>query len=408
MRAVDLRTALRQLSRQRLRSGLALLGIFLGTGSFVLLVGLLRGGQAALQYAAQEASEGDLVVVRKDDAPLRQQHRPTRDLSRRDGATLAGAQPLNDAFVSAEQRQSTWAQRGDKRKRVTVTSANLETPALYRLKLAQGRYFDQQDIDQVQHVCVVGHEVWTELFGTSGLGERLVIDQAPCVVIGVLENKPLIGSTSDTDIWNRKVLLTEPLFDTSYNPRRNADKLIVRPRRRSEATVIDPLRALTRSLLLRLHDGVENFRLTPRHDGHQEEQIATILYVLLLGAVFVSLTVGGINVMNVLLVSVTERTREIGIRRALGASPNVIRWQFLTEAMVLTGAGGLLGVLGGASACALAAWILRRLVGAWELGIAPWSMLAAFGVSVLIGLVFGTYPAARAARLLITDALRRE
>jgi len=408
MRTVDLKSALRQLSRQRLRSTLALLGIFLGTGSFVLLVGLLRGGQAALQYAAQEASEGDLVIVRKDDPPLRQQHRPTRELSRRDGATLAVAQPLNDAFVSAEQRRGTWAQRGGARKRVTVTSANLETPALYRLKLAQGRYFDQQDIDQVHHVCVVGQEVWTELFGGHSLGERLVIDQAPCVVIGVLENKPLIGGTDDTNIWNRKVLLSEPLFDTSYNPRRSADKLIVRPRLRADASSIDPLRALTRSLLLRLHDGVENFRLTPRYDGQQEEQIATILYVLLLGAVFVSLTVGGINVMNVLLVSVTERTREIGIRRALGASPNVIRWQFLTEAMLLTFAGGVLGVLGGAGACALAAWILRRLVGAWELRIAPWSMLAATLVSVLIGLVFGTYPATRASRLLITDALRRE
>jgi putative ABC transport system permease protein len=408
MRALDLKGALRQLSRHRLRSTLALLGIFLGTGSFVLLVGLLNGGQAALQYAAQEASEGDLVIVRKDAAPLRQQHRPTRDLSRRDGAALALAQPLNDAFVSVEQRRGTWAQRGDKRKRVTVTSANLETLALYRLNLAQGRYFDQEDIDQVRHVCVVGQEVWTELFGGRSLGERLVIDQAPCVVIGVLANKPLIGSTDDTNIWNRKVLLSEPLFDTSYNPQRNADKLIVRPRSRAEGSSIDPLRALTRSLLLRLHDGVENFRLTPRYDGRQEEQIATILYVLLLGAVFVSLTVGGINVMNVLLVSVTERTREIGIRRALGASPSVIRWQFLTEAMLLTGVGGLLGVLGGAGACALSAWILRRVVGAWELGIAPWSMLAATLVSVLIGLVFGTYPAARASRLLITEALRRE
>src|SRR5690606_14569370 len=134
-------------------------------------------------------------------------------------------------------------------------------------------------------------------------------------------------------------------FDTLYNPRREADKLIIRPR--SGGPDIGVARALARGLLLRLHDGVENFKLSPAQGAQQERLIAGILYVLLFGAVFVSLTVGGINVMNVLLVSVTERTREIGIRRALGATPRAIRGQFLAEALLLTGIGGVLGVLGG-------------------------------------------------------------
>ncbi len=409
MRLPELRNALRQLLLQRLRSALALVGIVLGTSSFVLLVGLLRGGQAALLRAAQEASEDDVILVREDNAPLNQAQRPSRELSRRDALALSRSRNLDGAEVSAEQRQATRAHYRGKSKRVTVVSATPDVPALYRLKVARGRFLTRDDVDLMQHVCVVGQEVWSELLqGGPGIGERLVIDHAPCTVIGVLESKPILGGTSDTDIWNRKVMLPEPLFDTLYNPRRGADKLVIRTRASDTASSMAPARALARSLLLRLHDGIENFKLNPEQGAAQEQLIAGILYVLLFGSVFVSLTVGGINVMNVLLVSVTERTREIGIRRALGASPRVIAWQFLTEAMILTGVGGALGVFAGAAACGLAALVLRSVVGAWELSIAPWSMFFGLGVSVLVGLVFGTYPAVRASRLLITEALRRE
>ncbi len=224
----------------------------------------------------------------------------------------------------------------------------------------------------------------------------------------MLENKPNFSGAPDTNVWNRKVILPETSYDLTYNVGRAAAQLFVRPAPAEFVTPLDTLRAITRASLLRLHYGVRNFDLDAKKGEEQGELIGAILYVLLFGTVLVSLFVGGINVMNVMLVSVAERTREIGIRRALGASPRAIRSQFLFEAATLTGVGGLLGVLFGSGFCWAAALVLRRFVGEWPLYIELWAVLAGVGASVSSGVAFGLYPALRAAKLQVVEALRRE
>lgn len=408
--AVSLRQAARALYAQRVRSLLALLGIVLGTSSLVLLVALLEGGQGALLEADQEASESDVVVVQAKEVPRSDQHRTRRELSRTDARELAAARTLGAAWISSEHRRGTVARLAGKEKRVTLAGAGLDTTEVYRLRLARGRFIDPGDLADRRHVCVLGHEVAAALFdGAEPLGAGLRIEGDVWRVIGVLEDKPMLGSTDSTDIWNRKVLVPETTYDATYNPAHAAAKLLVRPERQTPSLLpMADLRRLVGAILERRHFGVHNYDLEPNADARQAELILVVLRLLLFGATALSLFVSGINVMNVMLVSVSERTVEVGIRRAVGAPPRAIGAEFAFEALLLTGAGGLFGVSLGAALAALAAFILRRALGSWELHIEPWAMLSGVLVSLFIGVVFGTYPARRAARLDIVRALRNE
>jgi putative ABC transport system permease protein len=407
MRGESLRHALHSLRAQQVRTLLTLLGIMLASGSLVLLVALMRGGEAALQRAAQDATESDLVEVRRADPPPEQRRRTTRPLSRLDADELAATPALTETWVGSEHRHDGVADFSNRHQNVTVVNASPEALALYRLNLERGRFLLPLDSEQARRVCVIGHGVWRDLLQRAPLdGQSLRIDGQPWVVVGVLADKPSLGGDIGTNGWNQKVLVPETSFDASYNPAREATRLFVRAR--AADAVLEPLRAATLGGLLRRHLGVKNFDLRDPEGGKQQRLVLRIAELLLLSTALVSLLVGGINVMNVMLVTVTERRREIGIRRAVGASPAAIRRQFLTEAALLTGAGGMVGVLCGMGLAIASTWILRALLGHWTLFLEPWAMIVGVLASVLTGLAFGLYPAARAASMNVVEALRSE
>lgn len=421
MTGSDFLRVLGALRQQPVRSALTLLGIVLGTSSLVLLVALLGGGEAALLASNQDANESDVVLVHSVEPPAAQRQRTRRPLSRADATELAAAHTLGDAWVGAERNHTTMAHSGAQKKRVTVASVDPRSRALYRIDVASGRYIDSADLERRAHVCVIGFEVARELFGEqSALGRTLRIDGDVWQVIGVLADKPMLGNTDSTAIWNRKVLVPETTFDATYNPERRAERLLVRPRSAAAGpdgvtdalpggalTELPLLRRFVKSSLLRLHYGVLDFDVDPASRG-QEALILLVLQVLLFGATLISLGVSGINIMNVMLVSVSERTVEIGIRRAAGATPRLIARQFLCEALVLSGAGGLIGVSLGAGLAALATLVLRQVLGMWTLHVEPWAMALGLGASLVVGVAFGLYPALRAARLDVVQALRNE
>ncbi len=277
--------------------------------------------------------------------------------------------------------------------------------------LARGRFFTPAEVLSVADVCVLGHGTAETLFGDADpLEEEVWINRRRCLVIGVLTELEVLdplqtGRSRPNDVFYLPISTAiHNLYDTEPSV-----LIIARVR---DAARMSEAKEQIRAYLRQRHgvtkdeagDWQDDFQLTTRQDilGAQQESARTFAFLLAAMAV-VSLVVGGIGIMNVMLVSVTERTREIGIRMAVGATRANVVAQFLTEAVLISVGGGLLGIALGVLAIPPAANLNRGVA-----LLAPQSIPLALGVALLTGLVFGLYPAARAARLDPIEALRYE
>ncbi len=276
------------------------------------------------------------------------------------------------------------------------------------LTIASGRMFDENEARQGRKVIVIGQTIVTELFGEGGdpIGKRIRVGAVPFEVIGVLESKGQSGFGQDQD-------------DIVLGPLPAVRSRIVGRRVRGDNVQTIYVKAETADDLDRVQEDLSNL-LRERHriragqdDDFSVQNMASIMEAMqasvktftgLLAAVAaVSLVVGGVGIMNIMLVAVTERTREIGLRMALGARRNDVLFQFALEAMTLSVIGGAIGLVIGVGGGALMAKL-----GDWPVAIAAWSIPVSLGFSLLVGLVFGAYPSWRAARLDPIEALRRE
>ena len=413
MRVADqLRGLHRTLLGNRARVALTLLGMMIGSATLVLLASLLRGGREALLRTSQAASESDLIDVEADEPPTAELLKTRRELSERDAELLSSSPLLAGTRAASKGWKDSRAYFRGRGKNVSVDADTPAALSLYRLGLVRGRFIDEGDMTARRRVCVVGYEVWRELLDSADdLSDmRLTVAGEEWAVVGALQDKPMLGNTTDTWIWNRRVVVPQTTFDAVYNPSHEAVHVFVRLMgSESLAERLDALKLVVRSTILRSHLGVHNFKL--RNDDKERQQtnlILGIVQVLLLGTGLLAILVGGINIMNIMLVTVTERTREIGIRRAIGATPGEILTQFLLEAAVLGLAGGVIGVLGGIGCAALSTLALRATLGAWTLHIEPWSIALGVGLALCTGVAFGLFPAWQAAKLDPVEALRFE
>ncbi|MFO0728932.1 MAG: ABC transporter permease [Myxococcota bacterium] len=390
------------------RALLTLLGVVIGTGSIVMLAGLLEGAKAALKSTAQGITDSDTIRIHPEEPPPNQAARATRNLSEADGEALGSAPTIQGIPVLTEMSREARASRGTKEKRVRLVGGNERAKTMYRLQVEAGRFLSEEDRARGSRVAVVGHEVWQELLGGKDvLGEQLLIDGQSWTIVGLLAKKPAMGHGDGTWMWDRKVLVPDRSFAAAFDPTHQVQSVFLRAGGAGEARIA-ALGGIAEGILLRRHLGVKNFKREDDKGRQQERLIMTIIEVLLLGTGLMSLFVGGINIMNIMLVTVTERTKEIGLRRAIGASPRQILLQFLVESASISLVGGLIGVVLGLGVGWLGSWILSKLVGPFGFSVEGWAIAVGLGLSVLTGLVFGLVPAWRAAQRDPVEALRWE
>ena len=404
-----IRTGWDAVRAHRLRSALTMLGILIGIAAVMLTVGLGLGAQATI--GAQITSLGsNLLIITPGSTTtangVRGAQSGASSLTIGDAAALADPQVAPDiaAVAPTVQRSSTLTVAGTNWSTVVVGST--EDWAEVRARtVSDGRFLTAEDVSGKAAVVVLGSTTAAELFGAeSAVGRTVNVAGVPMTVVGILEPG---GSSPAGDQDDQAVV---PITVAAERILGGADRASVQTIF-VQAASLDALSAAyqeANSLLLAMHRITDpadaDFTITSQQSILDiANSITGALTAVLSGIAGISLLVGGIGVMNIMLVSVTERIREIGLRKALGATPAVIRRQFLVEAAVLGLAGGIAGViLGIAGSVTLSNALGQPIV------VSPSATLMALAVSIGIGLVFGVYPASRAARLAPIDALRSE
>ncbi len=395
------RVAFEAIMSNKVRSGLTMLGVIIGVMAVILLVSIGEGAQVYITKELTGLGTNLLIITPGKTSTRGGFHPPSagtvRKLTYDDSLALRRrAWLLTDAVPLVLGTGKIKYQNLGRDTMVIGT-----TPEFQRVRnlfVDTGRYLSQGDVDSKAKVIILGTKVKEELFGAdSPLGKMVTLSDARYRVIGVMQKKGTSLGMDIDDIVYAPVTSGQELFDT--------DSLfeIIASTPRSED--VDRAIAQIKDILIKRHAHKEDF--TIQTQGAMLATMNTILGVLtavLGGIAGISLLVGGIGIMNIMLVSVRERTREIGIRKALGARNKDIMAQFMIEAITLSGAGGIIGILLGVGL----ALLIPLFVTVLPTSVSAWSIIMAFTFSAAVGVFFGVYPARKAALQDPIQALRYE
>lgn len=397
--------AVREIGRNLTRAFLTVLGIFIGVASIITMVTLGQG--ATLAVKAQISSLGNNLLTLRPGAGFGSRassagvpHFTEKDASilREQVSGIAAIAPVRNASMSTIYKQN-----------ARVSSITGTTPVYFDInkwRIAEGRFFGETEVRSGAAVCVIGNTVWKELFGIgpSPIGARIRIGKVSCEVIGLLVAKGQagMGDQDDTIIMPLAALQRRLIGKSSSH---DISQISISAEEGVDSDgLINEITLLMRQRRNLQRNQDNNFNLFDTRQIAETLGATTQLMTLLLGAVAgVSLLVGGIGIMNIMLVSVTERTREIGIRLAIGATAGEVLMRFLVEAVTLSCVGGVLGILLALGLCAGLAQIIQ----------VPFNFnvqinMVAFLFATAVGILFGYTPARRAAQLNPIDALRHE
>jgi putative ABC transport system permease protein len=402
------RFALAGLAANKLRSALTTLGILIGVGSVILLVAVGNGSSQSVQNAISSLGASAITVLHTEgsagpaaaptSAAGSTAFAEPQNLTVQDAQALAQA-PGVASVSPAVSTSETLDNGATSDSGVSLTGTYPSYFAAEDDTLSEGSYFTTQEVNKAQNVLVLGSEAASDLFGTANpVGKSVLVAGIPFTVVGVLATKGASGLSS-ADNTAAAPLTTVQDALTGFT---SLDDVVVLAKSASQVDTVEG--EITSILDLRHHETAADadFDVLSASTLLSTASSTAHTFTVLLGAVAaISLLVGGIGITNIMLVTVTERTREIGIRKAIGATPGVILAQFLTEATLLSMIGGALGVLAGIIGTRF------TIVGVKPVTV-PLSIPLAFGVSALIGLFFGGFPANRAANMRPADALRYE
>jgi putative ABC transport system permease protein len=402
------RVAWESITNNKLRSLLTMLGIIIGVAAVIIMISISSGTEATIEEQITGLGS-NLVFVSSSFSRGGPGAGPTSGGLVFDDAT-AIAEEVNGvtAVVVEQQSAETVNADGVNLDGVPILGTTPGFPSVRDMEIEEGRYFTQQEVDRTQKVAVLGSSLAVELFGEGDpIGLTVRVGNTKLTVIGVLAEKGLVGEVDYDSRLYTPITVVFQKFTPSQFARFMGDRVrIIYVEVEASAEIEDVILQI-QLLLAKRHDlplEEADFTVTTQQDIIETQEATTAAFRNLLAWVAgVSLIVGGIGIMNIMLVSVTERTREIGIRQAVGAAPNDIRWQFLTEALLLSLFGGIIGVILG-------------IAGSWGFGrisdmrtvIVPASVVLAFLSAAAVGIFFGFYPANQAAQLDPIDALRHE
>ena len=399
--------ALDALWANKLRTILTLLGNIVGVTSVIAVVSIIDGMNAYIR--TEVASEGSgvfsvqqvntLDILSDFDKFLKSLHNPE--------ITLSDLQFLKERVTLAEYmdaNESTSAQVRYERRyinSVTIQGRSENYPMLGRYELKDGRHFFSQEVAHAAQVAVIGYDVADRMYpGVDPIGKQIKIAGVSHQIIGVLEKRAgMLGGNP-----NLMVIIPITAFERLFGSHRS---ITISIKSANLDHITDCVEQTRLAMRIRRHLGPrreDNFAIiTSDNLIRIWEGISTGIFAALVGIVSISLVVGGIVIMNIMLVSVTERTREIGIRKAMGATRLNVLWQFLVESITLSAVGGIIGIILGFAAAAAVAYFSPL-----PYAIKAWAILLGLGVTIAVGVFFGIYPAMQAARLDPIEALRYE
>ncbi len=399
-----MKIALRALARNKLRSALTMLGIIIGVGAVIAMVGIGNGAQkevqdriAAMGTNPLYVSAGSMNVGGAHLGAGATQTLVSSDVTAilSEAPAVANAAPVSSASTQLVFGNQNWA--------TTVTGTEPQYFDIRDWAFSQGDTFSQDDVRRAANVAVIGETVRQNLFGNSNpVGQTIRAGNLPFTVVGVLTSKGTSGMGGDQDDgiyvpittlqkkitgqdWLRSIMVSAKSQAESYAAQ-DQITAILRDRHRIRAGAPDDFSIRNLADVAELAD--------------QSAQVMTMLLASIAG---VSLVVGGIGIMNIMLVSVTERTKEIGVRVAIGATEQDVQRQFLLESVVLSLLGGAVGIIVGIGSSILINYVLH-----WTVSVSALAVGAAVIFSTAIGVAFGYYPARKAARLDPIEALRFE
>jgi putative ABC transport system permease protein len=402
------------LKANKLRSGLTILGIVIGVSTVIAISSIISGLNNRVADFANSMGTNTIWVFHQPFAHIQltpeQLNRKKLTLDdvvalRELPHVLAVDGTINHANMTFHVGDVNVKYQGKKVAGTVLDGSTAELADVMDLVFVEGRFFTEDEDQRAAHVCVLGHDTWEDLFGSeSAIGKEVSVESSVYSVIGVLDyQKQPFGSGKNPD--DNQVYFPMSTFHYLHPEDQDLIISVKYDDQKNKALVEDEVRELLRIRRKVKVEADDNFEMFgPDSLLKLWGDITFYLRMFMIAISSVGLMVGGVGVMNIMLVSVTERTREIGIRKALGATRRTILTQFTTEAITLCALGGVIGVLAGA----VITWIVYLLPIRLPATLSTVWVLIGFGVSCAIGLLFGIYPAWKAANLDPIEALRYE
>ncbi len=397
-----LRVAVTRLGTGKLRTGLTMLGVIIGVASVVSLVSVGQGATSGINSRLEGLGTNLLSVTPGATTTngTRSAFGSATTLTTEDATALASLAHV--AGVAPENSTSHLIAVGSQNETTSVIGTTPDYPLVFAYQMWQGSFLTQASVDHSLRVAVLGNTTATNLgLGASSIGSTIYISGLPFEVVGIMQPKGGQGFANPDDEVLIPISTARELYTSTDSVRTIGVSV-------ATAAEMDLVTAEITDTLNQRHgissSGTSDFTVTSQTQLLSTvSSVTTLLTVLLAGIASISLLVGGIGIMNIMLVSVRERIREIGIRKAIGAKSRDILWQFLIEALLLSVAGGFIGILVGVATSALIA-----AIAGWAFTFSLVTVAAAVIFSLIVGVIFGVWPAMQAARLDPVEALRWE